>query len=194
MNALFEVLAIISFIATIVFLILYLIAPFKKNKFNRKKLRNYWLIAFVLIFVFACGGLIDYSSKNDISSRRSSPAKYEWNVTSVIQKMNQIAIIEYPQKWKSEIENFDYGKNIHSLKTLNQVLQVGNKHACAVSSIKKFEDINYPSLSTYNKLRIINVPSFYSLHPKLKRKYIQILRTEVNKVPKKQPIILNFFE
>ena len=58
MDALFGVLVIISFIATIVFLILYLVALFKKNKVNRKKFRNYWLIAFVLMFV--CAGLMDH--------------------------------------------------------------------------------------------------------------------------------------
>lgn len=115
-----------------------------------------------------------------------------WDAAPVIQKMNKIAIIEHPQQWQTTIKKYDYGKKIHSLKTLNQVLYIGNKHAHAVSSMKGFEDINYPNVTSYNNLKIINIPSFYSLKSKPKHKYVKILRSQVERIPKNQPIILNF--
>lgn len=115
-----------------------------------------------------------------------------WDAVPVIQKMNKIAIIEYPQQWQATIKKYDYGKKIHSLKTLNQVLYIGNKHDQAVSSMKGFEDINYPNITFYKKLKIINIPSFYSLKLKARKKYVKILRSKINQIPKNQPIILNF--
>ena len=89
---------IISIIATVItFLILYLVASFNKNNINRKKFRNYCLITFVL--VFDCTSLMDNFWGSNTSFIYNSQANYKWNATSVIQKMNQIAIIEHPQKW-----------------------------------------------------------------------------------------------
>lgn len=100
MDALFGVLAIISFIANIVFLILYLIALFKKNKANRKKFRNYWLIAFVLMFV--CAGLMDHFSESDTSSNRSSQVKKNTSKNLPGQKINKALATKKEFYWVSK--------------------------------------------------------------------------------------------
>lgn len=125
-------------------------------------------------------------------SQNTTSSTSKWDASAVIQEMNKCAFIDQPHQWHETIKKYNYGKKIHSLKRLNQVLYIGNRHAYAVSSMNVFENINYPKLIIQNKLQIINIPSFYSPRPKARDKYIAMLKSKINQVSTKQPIILNF--
>ncbi|CAM2767469.1 S41 family peptidase [Lactobacillus crispatus] len=125
-------------------------------------------------------------------SKNTTSSVPDWNASTVIQEMNKYAFIEHPHTWHETIKKYSYGKKIHSLKKLNQVLYIGNKHASAVNSMNTFENVHYPKLTIQDNLQIINVPSFYSLRSQARNKYIKTLKYKVDQVSTKQPIILNF--
>lgn len=141
--------------------------------------------------IFLTISLILFFASFTACEKTPSP-KPKWNGADVIQEMNKKAFIDHPQQWRAIIKRYNYGKTIHSLKTLNQVLIAGNKHAHAVSSIESFKHINYPTISKQSKLKIINIPSFYSSDHHLENKYVNMLRNEIKQIPTSQPIILNF--
>ena len=136
--------------------------------------------------------IILLSSLTACSQNTKPSTSTKWDASPVIQEMNKQAFIDHPQQWKEITQKYNYGKKIHSLKTLNQVLYTGNKHASAVNSMHDFENINYPKLTIQDNLKIINIPSFYSLKSKVRNKYVAILKSKIKQIPKKQPLILNF--
>ena len=114
--------------------------------------------------------IILLSSLTACSQNTKPSTSTKWDASPVIQEMNKQAFIDHPEQWKEITQKYNYGKKIHSLKILNQVLYTGNKHASAVNSMNDFENIHYPKLTSQDNLKIINIPSFYSLNSTALRK------------------------
>lgn len=136
--------------------------------------------------------IILLSSLTACSQNTKPSTSTKWDASPVIQEMNKQAFIDHPQQWKEITQKYNYGKKIHSLKTLNQVLYTGNKHASAVNSMHDFENINYPKLTIQDNLKIINIPSFYSLKSKVRNKYVAILKSKIKQIPKKHTYLKLF--
>ncbi|MEJ6358795.1 S41 family peptidase [Lactiplantibacillus plantarum] len=128
----------------------------------------------------------------NISCKLGNLNKNTLNATEVIQYMSKHGIIEYPSKWQETLYDTKQGKYIRTISELNHTLQQGNDHSWAVSSLKKIENINYPSITEVQHVKILNVPSFYSNNTKKRTKYINILRRKVILLSNQKNLVLNF--
>ena len=89
--------------------------------------------------------------------------------------MSKNGLIMDQARWHEVVTSTDHGHKIHSLKALNQALQVGNYHTDVVKDLQQTEDVHYPSVTHVQGLSLINVPSFYSQSARKQRRYVKHL-------------------
>lgn len=145
-------------------------------------------ISFLLLLIGFGGLFIKRALVNQVSDAN----KTNFDASKVVRYMSKHGIIEHPSKWQRMVANTKNGKNIKTVPELSRALQQGNDHAWAVSSLKKIENLNYPTITETRHLKILNVPSFYSNSAQKRAKYINTLSHQLGLLQHQETLILNF--
>ncbi|EOI6551838.1 S41 family peptidase [Enterococcus faecalis] len=94
----------------------------------------------------------------------------------VLHTISQYGVITNKDEWRNILELTRYGRKVTNVDNLNTLVYGANKHSSVkqISSDKDMEDmetLKLPSISKYEDLTIINIPSVYSNDDNFSIKY-----------------------
>ncbi|MGA3232125.1 hypothetical protein ACA593_04990 [Lactiplantibacillus pentosus] len=113
--------------------------------------------------LLACMGVMMLTA-----SQRLSP---HFDARPAIAAMTRRGIINDRASWQTICTQTDNGRQITSVTQLSRLLQRANRHSFAVSNIKQVEHHQLPRLVTDHRLKLINVPGFFSQRRAIQKQY-----------------------
>lgn len=134
--------------------------------------------------LLACMGVMMLTT-----SQRLSP---HFDARPAIAAMTRRGIINDRASWQTIRAQTDDGRQITSVTQLSRLLQRANRHSFAVSNIKQVEHHQLPSLVTDHRLKLINVPGFFSQRRAIQKQYWQRLQALLKQASPASQLILNF--